>query len=68
MPCANCEAKLQDAIRAGEGKTTLKELNLETTMMKNYFGWAGGKTPSRAGDKDRLPPPTSVAPKPPKKK
>ena len=68
LPCANCEAKLQDAIRAGEGKTTLKELNLETTMMKNYFGWAGGKTPSRAGDKDRLPPPTSVAPKPPKKK
>lgn len=45
-PCANCEAKLQAAIRSGEGKTTLSDLNLETTMMKNYFAWAGGKTPS----------------------
>lgn len=48
VPCANCEAKLQAAIKAGEGKTTLGDLNLETTMMMNYFGWAGGKTPSSA--------------------
>ncbi len=45
IPCANCEAKLDAAIRAGEGKTTLGDLNLETTMLRNYFSWAGGKTP-----------------------
>jgi hypothetical protein len=68
VPCANCEAKLQAAIRAGEGKTTLGDLNLETTMMKNYFGWAGGKTPSSApAEKDDLPPPSAPAP-PPRKK
>ena len=33
----------------------MAELNLETTMMKNYFGWAGGKTPAAPGDKDELP-------------
>jgi hypothetical protein len=56
VPCATCETKLQAAIRAGEGKTTLGDLNLETTMMKNYFAWAGGKTPSSApAEKD--PPP-----------
>ncbi len=46
IPCANCETKLDAAIRAGEGKTTLGDLNLETTMLRNYFSWAGGKTPS----------------------
>ncbi|MBL0213760.1 MAG: hypothetical protein IPQ07_07745 [Myxococcales bacterium] len=46
IPCANCEAKLDAAIRAGEGKTTLGDLNLETTMLRNYFSWAGGKTPT----------------------
>jgi hypothetical protein len=67
VPCANCEAKLQAAIKAGEGKTTLGDLNLETTMMKNYFAWAGGKTPSSAPpEKDDLPAPT--APAPPAKK
>jgi len=55
VPCANCEAKLAEAIRTGEGKTTLGDLNLETTMMKNYFAWAGGKTPGPSGDKDDLP-------------
>jgi hypothetical protein len=70
VPCANCETKLQAAIRAGEGKTTLGDLNLETTMMKNYFGWAGGRTPSRApAEKDDAPVPGADAPKPaPKKK
>jgi hypothetical protein len=69
VPCGNCEAKLQDAIRAGEGKTTLADLNLETTMMKNYFGWAGGKTPSSTpAEKDDLPAPTApTGPKPRKK-
>jgi hypothetical protein len=69
VPCANCEAKLQEAIRAGEGKTTLGDLNLETTMMKNYFGWAGGKTPSStSAEKDVLPSPSApAAPKPRKK-
>ncbi|HET7505765.1 MAG TPA: hypothetical protein VFK02_32320 [Kofleriaceae bacterium] len=67
VPCANCEAKLQAAIKAGEGKTTLGDLNLETTMMKNYFGWAGGKTPSAApAEKDDLPAPN--APRAPSKK
>ena len=46
IPCTNCEAKLDAAIRAGEGKTTLGDLNLETTMLRNYFSWAGGKTPT----------------------
>jgi len=61
VPCADCEAKLQAAIRAGEGKSALTDLNLETTMMKNYFGWAGGKTPAAASDKDDLPAPTEAA-------
>jgi hypothetical protein len=69
VPCANCEAKLQDAIHAGEGKTTLGNLNLETTMMKNYFGWAGGKTPSSAPvEKDDLPTPSAPPPAPPPRK
>jgi hypothetical protein len=46
IPCNNCEAKLDAAIRAGEGKTTLGDLNLETTMLRNHFAWAGGRTPS----------------------
>jgi hypothetical protein len=70
VPCGNCEAKLQAAIRAGEGKTTLGDLNLETTMMKNYFGWAGGKTPSSApAEKDDAPSaaPAAATPSPRKK-
>ena len=45
-PCDHCEDKLDAAIKAGEGKSTLTDLNLETTMLRNYFSWAGGKTPS----------------------
>jgi hypothetical protein len=68
VPCASCEAKLQAAIRAGEGKTTLGDLNLETTMMKNFFGWAGGKTPStEPAEKDYLPGPSEPKPAPKKK-
>jgi len=66
VPCANCEAKLAEAIRTGEGKTTLGDLNLETTMMKNYFAWAGGKTPTPSGDKDDLP--SAAPPGPPGRK
>ncbi len=71
VPCANCEAKLDEAIKAGEGKSTVRDLNVETQMLRNYFSWAGGKTPSAA------PPPPSVddagagpgpAKAPPKKK
>jgi hypothetical protein len=47
LPCNNCEAKLDAAIKAGEGKTTIGQLNFETTMLRNYFSWAGGKTPVR---------------------
>jgi len=46
VPCNSCEAKLDVAIKAGEGKTTLGDLNLETTMLRNYFAWAGGRSPS----------------------
>jgi signal transduction histidine kinase len=52
IPCGNCEAKLDAAIKAGEGKTTLGDLNLETTMLRNYFAWAGGKTPSAPATPD----------------
>ncbi len=48
IPCQTCEAKLDDALRAGEGKNMLKDLQVETTMMRNYFSWAGGKTPTKA--------------------
>ena len=41
LPCTDCEAKLDEAIKAGEGKTTLGELNVETQMLRNYFSWAG---------------------------
>lgn len=50
VPCANCEAKLDAAIKAGDGKSTLGDLNLETTMLRNYFAWAGGKTPSASAE------------------
>jgi hypothetical protein len=48
IPCTNCETKLDAAIKAGEGKSTIGDLNLETTMLRNYFSWAGGKTPGAA--------------------
>lgn len=64
VPCANCEQKLDAAIKAGEGKSTLGDLNLETTMLRNYFAWAGGKTPTVSTDVPDAPAPTA----PPKKK
>jgi hypothetical protein len=69
VPCQNCETKLDAAIKAGEGKTTIGQLNFETTMLRNYFSWAGGKQPSKSmgapppsGD----PVPAEKAPEPPK--
>jgi hypothetical protein len=52
QPCNTCEAKLQKAIKAGEGKTTLGGLNFETMMLKYFFSWAGGKTPSKPSAED----------------
>ncbi len=67
VPCNNCEAKLDAAIRAGEGKSTLGDLNLETTMLRNYFAWAGGKTPSTPTPDVPAPEtPKAPAPKPEK--
>jgi hypothetical protein len=56
IPCQTCEAKLDAALKAGEGKNMLRELQVETTMMRNYFSWAGGKTPSKSE------PPAGAAP------
>jgi hypothetical protein len=63
VPCANCEQKLDAAIKAGEGKSTLGDLNLETTMLRNYFAWAGGKTPTVSTDVPDAPTPAPEAPK-----
>jgi hypothetical protein len=66
VPCETCEAKLDEAIKAGEGKSTLGDLNLETTMLRNYFAYAGGKTPS-APAPDVPATPAPAAPKAKKK-
>ena len=36
--CKDCGAKLDAAIKAGEGKTTLGDLNFETQVLRSYFG------------------------------
>jgi HEAT repeat protein len=41
LPCPDCEAKLDTAIKAGQGKQELSELNYETQLVRNYFSWAG---------------------------
>lgn|GEM_PF-5205144 len=48
VSCANCEQKLDEAVKAGAGKSTLRDLDLETLMLRNDFAWAGGQ------DADRL--------------
>jgi hypothetical protein len=50
LPCENCEAKLDAAINASEGKTLLADLELETIVLRNYFTWAGGRSPAPTGD------------------
>jgi len=37
QPCASCETKLAAAIKAGEGKTALADLQLETQIVRLYF-------------------------------
>src|SRR5258705_10370741 len=44
-PCDDCEKKIAAAIKSGEGKTTLAGLQQETTMLRNYFMYAGGRVP-----------------------
>jgi hypothetical protein len=37
QPCVSCETKLAAAIKAGEGKTALADLQLETQLVRLYF-------------------------------
>ncbi|MEJ7601007.1 MAG: hypothetical protein WKG01_24090 [Kofleriaceae bacterium] len=65
VPCNTCEAKLDAAIQSGEGKVTLAELNNETLMLRHYFSWAGGKTPSAMPERGSAPAtPTTPVEKP----
>jgi len=41
LPCPQCVTKLDAAVKAGEGKSTLAGVNTETTILRNYFVWAG---------------------------
>lgn len=36
--CKECGAELDAAIKAGEGKDALRELNVETQVLRSYFG------------------------------
>ena len=68
-PCKDCETKLQEAVKAGEGKSTIGELNVETMILRNYFSWAGGNTPSTTPAEGTTPPveaPPAKAPPPSK--
>ncbi|MBP6628929.1 MAG: HEAT repeat domain-containing protein [Kofleriaceae bacterium] len=47
-PCNDCLGKLDEAIKAGQGKSTLAELNVETTILRNYFRAQGAKSDSAA--------------------
>jgi len=45
-PCAPCVTQARGPrSRRGEGQTTIGDLNLETTMLRNYY--AGGKSSDR---------------------
>lgn len=55
IPCQTCEAKIDLVLKAGEGKNMLRELQIETTMMRNYFSWAGGKTPAKSQQPAEVP-------------
>ncbi|MCE9572796.1 MAG: HEAT repeat domain-containing protein [Deltaproteobacteria bacterium] len=43
VPCPDCETKLDEAIKKSAGKSELAQLNVETTVLRNYFAWAGKK-------------------------
>ena len=45
VPCKACVVKLAAAIKAGEGKTTLGDLDLETQIVRAYFESAAGRVP-----------------------
>jgi hypothetical protein len=45
VPCASCVEKLDAAIKAGEGKTALGDLNYETELVRQYFARTGGGAP-----------------------
>ena len=49
--CKECGAKLDAAIKAGEGKTTLGELNFETQVLRSYFGGEATDAPAEAESK-----------------
>ena len=66
VPCANCEAKLDAAHQGRRGQDHAGDLNLETTMLRNYFSWAGGKTPSKNTPAAEAPAPAET-PEPAKK-
>ncbi len=40
LPCVSCVAKLDVVIKAGEGKPAIQALDVETTLLRNYFRWA----------------------------
>ena len=61
IPCSNCEQKLDAALRAGEGKSGIQDLQLETQMLRNYFAWAGGRTPTAQAEKPEGEAPASDA-------
>ncbi len=50
VPCDVCEDKLDIALKAGEGKSTVAGLQLDTAMLRNYFSWAGGRKPKAKDD------------------
>lgn len=54
LPCTPCVSKLDAAIKAGEGKTTLGDLNLETTMLRNYYA-GGSPAPAAGGGAEKAP-------------
>ncbi len=41
LPCPQCITKLDVAINAGEGKSSLAAVNTETTILRNYFASVG---------------------------
>ena len=43
--CADCAAKLDEALKAGAGDTTLGDLNAETEVLRSYFSGAVESNP-----------------------
>jgi hypothetical protein len=66
-PCTQCYAKLEAAIKSGQGKVALASLNLETTMLQHYFGWKNGTGGSSSSSSDSGTKTPEAPPPPPKK-